>query len=146
MATRNPFPSTTQILRRSLTTNAGLFPGSSPVRQQSSVFGLIGHQSSPKPRASTKGAPLLNLQSISEFGRISSTKLPTLGARASSKIVGAAAEEARIHSRDRTVSYIETLGERRVKHVMNFDSPRTLKAAAQLGVTIEDCIKKYVEM
>ena len=44
---------------------------------------------------------------------------------------------------ERKVVYSEKQGQEVVRHILDFDSPRTKEAAAQLGITFEDCVKKY---
>ncbi len=44
---------------------------------------------------------------------------------------------------DRVVAYLECDTGRTIRHRLDFDSPRTVEAAAQLGITFEDCAKKY---
>lgn len=42
------------------------------------------------------------------------------------------------------ISYIEICGGRRIRHKLDFNSPRTAEAAALLGITFEDCLYKLV--
>ena len=41
------------------------------------------------------------------------------------------------------VCYCEYSGGHKVFHKIDFDSPRTFKAALQLGITFDDCLNKY---
>jgi hypothetical protein len=43
---------------------------------------------------------------------------------------------------DRTLYYIEFEAGRKIRRKVDFNSPRTTKAAAQIGLTFDDCIKK----
>ena len=45
--------------------------------------------------------------------------------------------------KERIVVLVEHNGNRYNKERINFDSPRTSEAAAQLGITYEDCLKRY---
>lgn len=47
-------------------------------------------------------------------------------------------------SEEKLVFYVEQVRGHYYRHKMDFNSPRTLEAAAQLGITYEDCIKKYL--
>ena len=47
------------------------------------------------------------------------------------------------NQQDRFIYYIEYESGKRIRHKLDFNSPRTKEAAAQLGITFEDCVKKY---
>jgi len=51
----------------------------------------------------------------------------------------------RENSHDRIAVLIESNGSRFIRYRLNFDSPRTAEAAAQLGITFEDCMKRYFD-
>ena len=42
----------------------------------------------------------------------------------------------------KTIYYFEYNAGRRIRHKMDFNSPRTCEAAAQLGLTFSDCLLK----
>ena len=44
---------------------------------------------------------------------------------------------------DKTISYYEFNAGRKIKRKLDFNSPRTSEAAAQLGLTFKDCLTKY---
>ena len=44
--------------------------------------------------------------------------------------------------KERIVNYVEHNGSRLIRHKLDFNSPRTSEAGAQLGITFEDCVKK----
>ncbi len=46
-------------------------------------------------------------------------------------------------SPQRVAIYVEHNGTRFVRHRLDFNSPRTSEAAAQLGITFGDCVKRY---
>jgi hypothetical protein len=46
--------------------------------------------------------------------------------------------------REKVMTYMETSQGAVVKHKLDFNSPRTLQAAEELGFTLEDCQRKYV--
>ena len=43
----------------------------------------------------------------------------------------------------RILLYVEYNKGKPIKHKVNFDSPRTAEAASQLGISFEDCRKRY---
>ncbi len=45
--------------------------------------------------------------------------------------------------KERIAVLLESNGNRFIRQRLNFDSPRTSEAAAQLGITFEDCLKRY---
>lgn len=54
------------------------------------------------------------------------------------------AHELEVISRpDQIAIYMDTSAGRCIRYRVNFNSPRTIEAAKELGITFEDCIKKY---
>jgi len=41
------------------------------------------------------------------------------------------------------VVYVEICGIKKIKHLIDFDSPHTKNAAKMLGLTINECLKRY---
>jgi hypothetical protein len=101
-------------------TVAALPSGSSPVHQQSVT---VMTNRGGFPQGNEKNSPLLRKESLGKKNSI---------------------PEAVPVAKDRVVMYVEHNGSRYIRHMLNFDSPRTAEAAAQLGITYEDCLKKYL--
>jgi len=47
---------------------------------------------------------------------------------------------------EKTIRYYEFDAGRKILHKLNFDSPRTLQAASEVGVSFNDCLTKYFRL
>ena len=45
---------------------------------------------------------------------------------------------------DKCLYYNEWNAGKETSHKLDFDSPRTMEAAAQLGINFDDCLPKYI--
>lgn len=105
----------------------------------SNAAAFISQQRLSNTNGAAASKEILNVTS-----KLSATKLPTLSNRPSALALGITESSERLAPsvKERLVSYVEPAGKRPIRHLLNFDSPRTKQAAGQLGICFEDCIKK----
>ena len=96
----------------------------------------------PNSGSSTVG----NVQNkLLKLNSLQSHVIPQLGlsGTAANNVKEPSAKSPNNAENERIVRYIEYVNGKIVRHALDFNSPRTKEAAAQIGATFSDCVIKY---